>query len=88
MTSFVYNQITRSENAPLFNVGGEFTGYKLTTPDEKAQMAGACIQKAWVQLQHCLGISAGCGARHMEADRRNQQVCRQEGVWLVAKTIL
>ena len=46
MTSFVYNQISRSENAPLFNVAGECTGYMLPTPDGKAQMAGACIQKA------------------------------------------
>ena len=46
MTSFVYNQISRSENAPLVNVAGECTGYMLTTPDGKAQMAGACILKA------------------------------------------
>ncbi len=46
MTSFVYNQFTRSENAPLFNVVGECTGHMVTTPDGKVQMAGACIQKA------------------------------------------
>ena len=46
MTSFVYDQISRSENAPLFNVAGECTGHMVTTPDGTVQMAGACIQKA------------------------------------------
>ena len=46
MTSWVYNEIGRSENAPQMNFAGECSGYMLTTPDGKIQAAGGCLRKA------------------------------------------
>ncbi len=44
ITSWVYNSISRSENSAR-NAAGECSGYMMTTPDGKNQLAGACIRK-------------------------------------------
>ena len=45
ITSWVYNTISRSADSPL-NSAGECSGYSITTPDGKSQMAGGCVRKA------------------------------------------
>ncbi len=65
MTSWVYNEISRSENAPQHNTAGECTGYMLTTPDGKIQMAGGCIRKAADGSSSSMAWELAAGAERM-----------------------